>query len=145
MPHLTSLIAVGGPILDFRIGVSAPRASRLKKENKVVPPSIPIRGLIDTGASCTCIDPSCLSTLGLSPTGQVPIHTPTTGSSPQLRNQYDISLTLVHPDITRTIRAIPVVESQLSFQGIHALIGRDVLKNCLFVYDGVQETFSLAF
>jgi hypothetical protein len=30
-------------------------------------------------------------------------------------------------------------------QGIHALIGRDVLSRCIFVYNGENNIFSLAF
>lgn len=146
MPHVTAQITAGGPILDFAIGVSGPRAEALQKSNEVVPPSMKIRGLIDTGASSTCVDPTCLDALGLSPTGQVPIHTPSTeAGTPKIHRQFDISLTLMHPGISYTFKTLAVVESHLVHQGYHALIGRDVLKNCLFVYNGDEETFSLAF
>ena len=60
-------------------------------------------------------------------------------------NTYDVSLMLLHPKLTLTLGNVPVGESQLSVQGIQALIGRDVLQNCLFVYDGQSGLFSLAF
>jgi hypothetical protein len=40
---------------------------------------------------------------------------------------------------------IPVFESQLASQGIHALIGRDVLAGGLFVFNGRSGMLSLAF
>jgi hypothetical protein len=60
-------------------------------------------------------------------------------------NQYDVSLILLHPNLTLSWGAVPVVESQLMVQGIHCLLGRDVLSNCLLVYDGVAGTFVFAF
>ena len=60
-------------------------------------------------------------------------------------SQYDVSLTLLHPKLSLNFGAVAVIGSQLSPQGIQALIGRDVLKNCLFVYDGQAGIFSLAF
>lgn len=146
MPHLTAQISVDGPILDFVIGVSSPRAEALRKGGNPVPQQIKIRGLIDTGASGTCIDPTCLTALGLSPTGQVPIHTPSTEEgTPKILRQFDISLVLMHPGISFQLNTLAVIESRLIYQGYHALIGRDVLKSCLFVYNGDEETFSLAF
>jgi hypothetical protein len=47
--------------------------------------------------------------------------------------------------LTFTVGALQVFESSLNIQGIQALIGRDVLANCLFVYDGRSKIFSLAF
>ncbi len=44
-----------------------------------------------------------------------------------------------------TMGEMPVIESQLSMQGIQALIGRDVLRQCLFVYNGEEDQFMLAF
>jgi len=60
-------------------------------------------------------------------------------------DQYDIGLHLLHPSLTVAIDPIPVVAAKLSIQGIDALIGRDILRRCLFVYDGQADTFSLAF
>lgn len=145
MPYLTIPISPGGPILDIAVSVSVPHARALQKLNQAVPQSIQIRALIDTGASGTCIDPQCLNSLGLTPKNQIPIHTPSTGGTPQLCDQYDISLVLIHPRLSMTIQAIPVIASQLAVQGIQALIGRDVLSRCLLVYDGSGARCSLGF
>jgi hypothetical protein len=102
-----------------------------------VPNPVRVRGLIDTGASSTCIDSGSLQSariaspaasgasstcidsgslapLGLTPTGTISMMTPWTGATPHVCNQYDI-------------------------------IGRDILAQCLFVYDGQAGNFSLAF
>ena len=146
MPHLSLKISPRGPLLQFHIGVSGPRAAALKAAGQPVPASIPITGLIDTGASCTSIDSSILTTLSISSTGTVPVHTPSTQAGvPHVANMYDISLVLVHPSLTRTFHVWPVMESQLIHQGIQALIGRDILAFCLLTYDGASQNFSLAF
>ncbi len=145
MPHVTQQISPNGPILDFLVGVSLPRAQALQRAGSPLPGAVQIRGIIDTGASGTCVDSSCLSALGLAPTGQIPIHTPSTSGTPYLSDQYDISLVLLHPRLQLTLHALPVIASTLTPQGIQALIGRDVLARCLFLYDGVTGIFSLAF
>jgi hypothetical protein len=75
----------------------------------------------------------------------MPIRTPSTGIQPHIASQYDVSLILLHPMLTYTISAVPVIGSMLAIQGIQALIGRDVLANCLFIYDGRSGLFTWAF
>ena len=145
MPHLTLQISPGGPIVDVLVGVSHPRQQALQRVSLQVPAAVQIRALVDTGASGTCIDPAVLTRLGLQPTGFVQIHTPSTGNQPHLASQYDVGLILLHPMLTYTIGALPVIGSALAIQGIQALIGRDVLANCLFIYDGRARIFTWAF
>ena len=71
--------------------------------------------------------------------------TPSTGTQPHYTNVYDVSLILVHPALQLTMGNVAVAESELMVQGIQALIGRDVLKNCLLVYDGALGVFTLGF
>jgi hypothetical protein len=145
MPHLTVRITPDGAILDVKIGVSIPRAEALQKSGQIVPPLRPIRGLIDTGASCSAVDPSVLNALGLTPTGTTSISTPSTGAQPHICNQYDVRMVVPHPDTPLDMEAMPVIDSTLAQWGIQALIGRDVLQKCMFVYNGDEETFTLAF
>jgi len=146
MPHLTLQITPGGPLLNLLVGVSEPRRLAMSLANQTPPPPVRICGLIDTGASGTCIDPSSITSLGLVPTGQTTVHTPTTGSNPVICNQFDVQLFFFHPNGNHLrIPALPIICSDLQQQGIQALIGRDVLSQCLFVYDGASRIFSLAF
>ncbi|MBK8267029.1 MAG: retroviral-like aspartic protease [Planctomycetes bacterium] len=146
MPHLTIQISPGGPIVELAIGVSAPHQQALQKAGQPIPPSVRVRGLVDTGASGTCIDPDVLTKLKLTPRGQVLMHTPSTAGTPQPCDQYDVSIVLMHPKLSLTIYALPVISSaKLASQGFQVLIGRDVLRRCLFVYDGQTSLFTLAF
>jgi Aspartyl protease len=110
-----------------------------------VPEPIIVDLLVDTGASCTVLDQTAIYPLGLVPTGETRVHTPTTGSGSESRFQYDVSLVLFHLDNSRLFQSLPVIATDLSRQGIGGLLGRDVLEKCLLVYDGSAQAFSLAF
>jgi hypothetical protein len=40
---------------------------------------------------------------------------------------------------------MPYFTLQLTAQGFHALVGRDILSLCLLCYDGLQGSFTLAY
>ena len=114
-------------MIDVVASVSQPRAQALTTAGRAIPSQLVIRALIDTGASCTCIDPNILTSLDLSPTGSVRVHTPSTGTQAVNQDQYDVSLIFLHSKLSFTIPNIPVIASSLQMQGIDALIGRDIL------------------
>jgi hypothetical protein len=105
---------------------------------QLVPNPVQIRGLLDTGASGTAIDPTVLTALGLTPTGTTLVLTPTTGNTPQPADQYDVGFLIPAPNGAPLFsQTLPVMASELlAAQGFHALIGRDILSQCVFVYNG---------
>ncbi len=131
------------------VGASAPRTQALVAANAAVPAPVQISALVDTGATGTVIDPSVMQTLGLTPTGTVNVITPTTGSTPVPCPQFDIALVIpgaTANDPPLIFQTIPVIASELlAPQGIHALIGRDILDQCFFVYNGGVKQFTLAY
>lgn len=151
MSHFTlNVDPRGGPILNVVLGASEARIAALTAANVPVPNPVPIRGLLDTGASGTCIDPAILvGNLGLTPRGQIDAFTPSTGTTPHKADLYDVSLRILAAtsnDPQLYHGTIPVMASDLfAAQGIHALIGRDVLAGCLLVYNGATGLFTLAF
>ncbi|HZF12839.1 MAG TPA: hypothetical protein VFE33_28965 [Thermoanaerobaculia bacterium] len=115
-----------------------------------MPKPVPISALIDTGASCTCVDPSVLLGLKLTPTGSVSVNTPSTGATPHEAEQFDVALVIPAPSGQPLVfQTIPVVSAELLIaQGFHALIGRDILDRCFFAYNGNNGAggiFTLAF
>jgi Aspartyl protease len=137
-----------GPVLTAGIAVSEQRNKALVSAGQIPPMPQQIRALVDTGAACTCVDPSVLQALNLTPTGTTLIHTPSSGNVPEPADQYDVALLIpgARPgDQPLLLPTIPVVASQLSLQGIQALIGRDILADCVLVYNGNMNQFTLAF
>jgi hypothetical protein len=106
-------------------------------------PPAPVAGiaLIDSGASMTAVDDNALKQLGVAPVGIAPVLTPS-GSARQLLYPADIVITGMpgRHSFTQVIGT-----PHLAAQGIVALIGRDVLRNALFVYNGSTGQFTLAF
>jgi hypothetical protein len=127
MPTLTFPLEAGGPIVNFLVSVSGPREDAPRHNGMAVPASVLVQGLIDTGASCTCLDPSVVERLQLSPTGVVAVHTPSTRGVPSLHRQFDVKLALPYPGVNFCVNGLPVMESHLLASRIQALIGRDVL------------------
>ena len=148
MPHLTTDLSADGALIDFLVGVSAPHAKFFSAKGQAVPVPVKVRGIIDTGASITCIHTASIASLKLKVTGNVPIITPSTGTSNHLCDQCDVSIILVHPDSNVELATVPIITTDLSGlaqSGIQALIGRDVLAKCLFFYNGASKRFALAF
>jgi len=146
--HFTLPIGPAGPVLSAFVAVSQARHAALTAAGQPVPSPVPIRALVDTGASCTCVDASVLAALGLTPTGSTQMMTPSTGATPHEALQYDVALAIpAAPPNPQPFykHTLPVVGSELSIQGIDALIGRDILKDCLLTYNGVVGFFTLAF
>lgn len=128
------------------VAVSQARHAALKAAGTQPPNPVPIQGLVDTGASTTCVDPSVLTALGIQPTGMSNVCT--AGASKMPMAQYDIGLIIVaRPSQSPLIEPnLPVFgASLLQAQGFHALIGRDVLSKCLMTYDGLSGFFSVAY
>lgn len=113
-----------------------------------MPEPVVVQALVDTRASCLCIDRSVLQKLGLGPTGSSLMSTPSTGATPATVDLYDVSFSIfsTQEEAPLSYRTIPAIETQLlESQGFHVLIGRDVLKHCMLVFDGRNGRFSLAF
>ncbi len=147
MPHFTLPLGPNGPVLTAVVAVSQERNAALVAAGQSVPKPVPITALVDTGASATCVDPSVLTSLSLTPTGIVSLSTPSTGETPHQAEQFDASLIIPAPQGPALVfRTIPVVASALlAAQGFHALIGRDLLDQCVFFYNGSLKLFTLAY
>lgn len=147
MPQFTVDLSQGRPLIDLVVAVSAPRAQALTAAGQAVPAPQALRGLIDTGASCTCVDPMIFTALGLQPTGTVPMLTPSTGVIPQDADTYDVGILIPNgQELPLIFPVLAVSASELYLaQGFHALIGRDVLADCLLIYNGKLPYVTLAY
>ena len=71
------------------------------------------------------------------------MHTPSTGSQPLIRPLHEVALSWRNPTAPVS-EALPVLSADLSGLGILALLGRDVLSKCVFIYNGPAGQFTLA-
>lgn len=150
MPHFTLQITQQGALLTAFIGVSQGREAALQQAGQPVPKAVQVRALVDTGASITAVDPSVLKDqLSLAATGSTTVNTPSTGSQPMVADQYDVSLIVPAATVHQAplyVNTLPVICAEiLASQGFHALIGRDVLAQCVLSYNGSMGWFTLAY
>ena len=147
MPSINIPIGAPGPIVTVTIGISIPRRTALTSAGLDVPPFAQGQFLIDSGASCSCVDSGLIEKLGLTPTGSVSIHTPSTNGVAHSCNQYDVMLFIAGTDATTGcfIDAVGVVETSLAPQGIDGLIGRDLLDRWTCIYNGAIKLFTICY
>lgn len=148
MPHFTLNLDPAGPVANAGISVSEGRRLALTAAGEAVPQMMFVRALVDTGASFTSVDPSVLTALSLTPTGTIDMVTPSTGQGTHTADTYDIDFQIgAGPnDTPLIIQNLRVASCDLFLrQGIHVLVGRDILARCILVYNGALNFFSLSF
>jgi predicted aspartyl protease len=148
MPYLTARLTDFGPVINVLIGVTAPRRKLLEKHGLPVPSRVPVQALIDTGASISVVAPNIPQQLGLHATGKTSLLTASTGHKPHPCDEYDVSVTLQHPDTEIELLFAYVAVAATIFhpnEPYQVIIGRDLLAECLLVYDGQNGTFAFAF
>ncbi len=146
LPSINLQLTIYGPIIEIVVGTSQPRQEALIAAGQVIPPSKIGKFLIDTGASCTCIDIDLMESLEIPPSGSTTIQTPSTNGGLHTCNLYDVMLFI--PNFGNggyRIEALPIVETHLSSQGINGLLGRDVLDKCALNYNGSAQMYTLSY
>ena len=134
-----------GAILPAEVAIPKALSDLLTAKKQSIPPAIQGVALIDTGATKSCVDHSVLSGLGIKPIGLVKIGTakgatqcqlfPARLSFPSLRLVVDFSSMAGVNLRGQVIQGTPLI----------ALVGRDVLSRCLFIYSGSQGYYTLTY
>jgi predicted aspartyl protease len=128
-----------GPTFDVVLKPSDPTIEKLKVEKSDIP-LVKVRALIDTGASSTAISHKVVHQLKLVPRGTAKVYT--SNKISEIRNEYDVSLEF---DTDAYLKILRVLEANLDDMSIDCLIGRDVLRYGLFIYNGPEKTVTLSF
>jgi hypothetical protein len=148
MPHFTLQISPQGPIVDAAVMVSTARQQALQNAGNEVPAPQMIRALVDTGAGISGVDPSVLTALGLSQTGEAEIHTPSTGLVPVKTPTYDVRIAILAArsgDLHFISETVQVTATELTGRGFQVLMGRDILASCILYFNGADGVFSLSY
>lgn len=131
---------VTGPLVKVVLGVSAARGDALLENGFPVPADVSAKGLVDTGASCTCVDPRVVKALDLVQRGSASVYSSTSGPSYSVQSpQYDLSLSILGERLSPPFRLpnLAVTQSHLfEKNNFDVLVGRDILRKFLIVYDG---------
>ena len=146
MPTLIQPLQAEGAVTDVSVGWSTARVQLTRAALRPVPPSVILRALVDTGAETTCLDGSLIRALGLPVAGTVIVNLPAHGGVIG-GILYEASLTILHPSGKArdhfVVQHVLMLDIALASLGYQAVIGRDVLKQCRFVYDGPADRFEL--
>jgi hypothetical protein len=145
MPLIRVPIGVDGPVIDLGIWTARALAHALFARRQVVPPPQTLRALIDTGADRTAIHPKALALIASFPSGTIRVRR--AGATTTRRvDLHEVRLAFGGA-VVSTVRG-PWIELESAAvvpanPGVLALIGRDMLAHCQFVYDGLQRELLL--
>ncbi|KAA6206616.1 MAG: hypothetical protein DU429_04590 [Candidatus Tokpelaia sp.] len=140
----------GQIILNAKLHHSYADWSKPREEGKKVASPVPVRLLLDTGASCSCICKSQLQPfkdLGLCPRETISIYTPSTGTNSVQRGLYEMGLLIGgHSNIEPHIEvSVHLVETDFTGQNIDGLLGMDIPEHCHMSFSGLDEACFLSF
>jgi len=97
---------------------------------------------MDTGASASAVDENIIKALGIQPIGQCALATPS--QSVGVASVYRVKVSF--PQTTFGGAAEwSVIGCDLAPQGIIALVGRDILSQCILIFNGPARIFTLTF
>lgn len=127
-----------GSVTELDVLPIAGVVQSLQGQGKSLSP-LKVLAMIDTGATGSVIQQGLLSTLGIFPVGTVCICTP---SSTNVQCPvYAVQILFPSLKMTMTKR---IIEAPLQGQQIQFLIGRDILRHAVFIYQGPTDSFTLA-
>ncbi|PWU10670.1 MAG: hypothetical protein C5B50_25000 [Verrucomicrobia bacterium] len=129
-----------GLLLPVEIHVPQALASALTSQGAAVPQPITGNAMVDTGATGCCIEESLVQRLGLQPIGQVNV---CGQSGTRLQNLYLARMSF--PGSPIPTLELPLIGVQMPGQNLISLIGRDLLRHCVLVYNGPLGSYTIAF
>ena len=108
-----------------------------------VPLVVPVKALIDTGAIASAIRPQLVEIWGIQPTGIADVCTATSLRFPCPEFPVRLIIPVSEPEPEYVNLDITVIGAPLPDPDIDCLIGRDILSNCVFIYNGKADNFTL--
>lgn len=137
VPPATGLRMVG-PVIQVSLTIEDNAGKGLMSQGKALPTPVTGVGLIDTGATGTCIDDDVAKKLGLPVIDVGKMSSATHPDEPCNIYPVKIQLPTFAVNVTRAMGA------KLASIGLVALIGRDILEKCTFYYNGPSGQITLS-
>lgn len=131
-----------GPRLPVEVKVPNALANYLTQKGQPVPSPVSGEALVDTGASVSCVDETVIQRLGVNPVGISQVGTPSSARTAQF--QYPAPFAFPGTTLPQ-IEIAHALGSVLQPQGLLALIGRDILSNFVFIYNGPGGFVTLSY
>lgn len=133
-------LQIRGPVLQISVSLEQSFADALAKQGKALPNPVSGVGLIDTGASDTCIDDETAQQLQL-PVIDVCNMTSASHAATQ-QNVYPVQIQVVGFPIR--VNVPRCIGANLKPQGLLLLIGRDFLQHGTLIYNGMAGEITFA-
>src|SRR5256885_8960666 len=130
----------GGPVVAIQVEIPTVLAQALTQAGKPVPQPVSGQALIDTGATLSAVDSQVVTSLGIAPTGLTNV-----GHAAGADQQPAFPARVVIPAFGLAVDIQSALGAQIQSQGIIALLGRDFLRQMLFVYNGTLGVLTLSF
>ena len=140
MPRLQGRIDLDGAIIAVRIELGTTAETFLRAAGRSVPPPVATTALIDIGASHTVVHPMILDRFGGPYSARGWVSVP--GQPEVILNHYDVRVILGDHRPAFEVQAVKLAPATHT---VAVLIGRDLLKQGVLLYDGQNETFSFWF
>jgi hypothetical protein len=146
MPHLSFPITADGLSVTALIGLIKSDTQAALSARKTLPPPVWVRALIDTGCDVTALAPDVFRQLGLLPFHSAATQTASGSARVQL---YQVSLSIPAlggpVGLMLTVPDLVVSELTVTLANADALIGLDVVRQCLMVICGPGKQFTVEF
>ena len=136
----SDLLAALGLLLAVEVSPPQALANLLTSQGQALPPVATGNALVDTGASCCCVEESLLQRMKLQPVSQINVSSP---NGNRLQNVYFARLTFPGSPIPPL--ELQVVGVQMNQGQTISLIGRDLLRHFLLVYNGPMGSYTISF
>ena len=134
------LLEAQGPIVPTLLSVPDEAQQALMAAGKPIPEPVSGLALVDTGARFTCVDEAAAVRAGLPIRGTAKM-----ASASHPEHEVPVFAGRIVLDSININIPNAMGVSLSGFPQLVALIGRDMLRNCVFVYDGNAGSTTLAF
>lgn len=139
MKPARAVLVANGPVVPVTITIPDIGERSLVELRSPVPEPVTGFALIDTGADCSCFDQSSALQAGLPIIGERTIT-----SASHTKNELPLYAGKMLLPRLDDLEVEGVGVNLSGIDGMVAIIGRDLLKNAIFVYNGLDGTYTLA-